>query len=396
MLTLYLRKKTEGKWTAQRIKEGRGIRTSQVNGAFFIRPWINGVQKRTPLSSTTFTDARIEANELERAFEAEARGLTVRDLTALENSNRVPLKTVIKGYLEQKKGKAPKTLAQYRLTLEEFAECLDTVRFLDQINVNALRDYKRALEKKGYAGKTVDTRIKIVYFLLKKNGLTVRLPRDEMPTVETERAVPYSEDELKKLFAQMNEEEKLRYNFFLGSACREQEVTYAAWADLDFGKGTYTVRSKPDAGFTVKNHESRTVPLPTSLVDALKERRAKVQGRWIFVNQAGQPDGHFLRKLKATALKAGINCGQCTTVITRGEYDKKGKVEVSCKTAPVCEHIYLHRFRKTCATRWSDHGVPIRTIQHYLGHKSLETTTLYLGIADTEKMRGRINQAFGY
>ena len=183
--------------------------------------------------------------------------------------------------------------------------------------------------------------------------------------------------------------------FFLGSACREQEVTYAAWADLDFGKGTYTIRSKPDCGFTVKNHESRTVPLPTSLVNALKERRGKVQGRWIFVNNAGQPDGHFLRKLKATALRAGINCGQCKTEITKGEYDKKGKVEVSCNTAPVCEHIYLHRFRKTCATRWSDAGVPIRTIQHYLGHKSLETTTLYLGIADTEKMRGRINQAFG-
>jgi hypothetical protein len=29
---------------------------------------------------------------------------------------------------------------------------------------------------------------------------------------------------------------------------------------------------------------------------------------------------------------------------------------VSCKTHPVYEHFYLHRFRKTCATRWQEHA----------------------------------------
>jgi hypothetical protein len=35
------------------------------------------------------------------------------------------------------------------------------------------------------------------------------------------------------------------------------------------------------------------------------------------------------------------------------------------------------------------------TIQHYLGHKNLETTALYLGVSDSDKMRDKINEAFG-
>lgn len=385
-----------GRWSAEKVKEGRGIRTSTITGPFFVRPWVNGVQKRTPLHSTTFAEARQEASELENLFVAQSRGLTVAELTAMQNSNRIPIKSVVETYLEQKKGRSKKTRAQYRLALYEFIESLGKIKFLDEINVGVLRQYKDFLASKDFAGKTIDTRINIVYFMLKKNGIDARIPKDEMPVIETEAAVPYSDDELKKLFAEMDEEEKIRYKFFLGSACRDKEVTFAAWSDIDFSKGTYTIRSKPEMGFTVKNHESRTVPLPNSLVELLKARRKKMlDSRWIFVNEVGVPDNHFLRKLKRIALRAGLNCGQCKTTVTKGKYDSKKEVEVTCKTDPVCQHIYLHRFRKTCATRWMSAGIPVRTIQHYLGHKDLNTTALYLGVADPDKMRDKVNQAFG-
>jgi integrase/recombinase XerD len=397
MLTLYRRVKDEkGKWRAEKIREGRGIRTSTLVGPFFVRPFVKCIQKRHPLHSETFADARVEADEIEKLYDAQAKGLTVAELEGQTNGNRIPIKSVVTAYLELKKGKARKTREQYRLTLNEFIEGLGKVKFLDEINVNVLRRYKDFLTAKGFAGKTIDTRINIVNFLLKKNGITARLPKDEMPIVETEAAVPYSDKELKKLFAEMDDEENIRYRFFLGTACRDKEVTFASWTDLNFDKKTYTVRSKPDVGFTVKNHESRTIPMPDSLVALLKARKkANSNGRWIFVNEVGVPDNHFLRKLKRIALRAGLNCGQCRTMVTKGKYTSKHKVEVSCATDPVCEHIYLHRFRKTCATRWQDAGVPVRTIQHYLGHKDLETTTLYLGIADTDEIRDKINQAAG-
>jgi integrase/recombinase XerD len=382
VLTLYRRvKEGNGKWRAEKIREGRGIRTSTLVGPFFVRPFVNGVQKRHPLHSTTFAEARQEADEIEKLYEAQSRGLTVNELTAMQNSSRLPLRTVVDTYLEQKKNKAKKTREQYSLTLNEFIEGLGRIKFLDEINVAALRKYKDFLTAKGFAGKTIDTRINIVNFLLK------------MPVVETEAAVPYSDDELKKLFGEMDDEEAIRYKFFLGTACRDKEVTYAAWADINFDKKTYTVR---DEGFTVKNHESRTIPIPDTLAAVLKARRkSNPSARWIFVNEAGVPDNHFLRKLKRIALRASANCGQCRTNVTKGKYTTKKQVEVSCATDPVCEHIYLHRFRKTCATRWQEAGVPIRTIQHYLGHKNLETTALYLGVSDSEKVRDKINEAFG-
>jgi len=309
-------------------------------------------------------------------------------------TNRAYISDAVETYLAQKQNKARRTVLAYRMVLYQFVDMVK-VRFLDEITVDVLRGFKRVLEKEGFAGKTIDTRLNIVYFMLKKNGVTARIPADEMPVIEEEPAMPYSEEELKKLFAAMDAEELIRYKFFLGSGCRDREVTFASWQDIDFEKKTYTVRSKPEVGFTVKNHESRTVGLPDSLIAMLRARRKQApHDRWIFATEDGTPGNHFLRKLKKIALRAGLNCGQCRTTISKGKYHGKHKVEVSCKTDPVCKHIFLHRLRKTCATRWHESHVPIRTIQHWLGHKNLETTMLYLGVTDSDKLRDQINTAF--
>jgi len=382
--SIYVRTKGEKGWRYRRIKEGRGIRTGDLQGPFYVRPSIAGKQVWRPLAATTFRNAKEETKLLEQGEQT-------------TNANRVSIKGAIETYLDQKTNKTKRTRLQYENALTQFLEAVGArVHFLDEIKVDTLRQYKRWMETQGYKGKTIDTRLNIVYFLLKKNSISVRLPRDEMPVVEEEPAVPYSEEELKKLFAAMNEEETIRYKFFLGTGCRDKEVTFASWADVDLDKRTYTIRSKPDGGFTVKNHESRTVPLPDSLIRLLKARKEKRQHpRWIFVNDEGRPDNHFLRKLKRIALHTGLNCNQCKTTLTLGKYDRKRKVEVSCETQPVCEHIKLHRFRKTCATRWQEAGIPIRTIQAWLGHKELETTMLYLGVTGVEKLRDHINRAFG-
>lgn len=396
MLTLYRRTKDEaGKWHAEKVREGRGIKTSSLVGPFFVRPWDGGVQKRTPLTSTTFAEARTEADALEITLAAQAKGLSVAELSGLNNGHRLPIKTIIETYLHQKNSKSLKTRQQYALALNEFRELLGAVKFLDQITVDVLRKYKDDLNGKGYAGKTVDTRVNVVYFMLKKNGVEARIPRDEMPTVETEDAVPYSEDDLKKMFAVMSKEEEIRYRFFLGSAARDREVKFAAWTDINFDKRTFTVRSKPEMGFTVKNHESRSVALPKTLIDLLKARRkAHPADRWVF-EEKGAPGNHFLRKLKQIAKRAGINCGQCKATISKWRRGQKHMINVSCASGPHCAHIYLHRFRKTAATRWMERGVPIRTIQAFLGHKNLEVTARYLGVTDSTELRSKIDAAYG-
>ena len=57
--------------------------------------------------------------------------------------------------------------------------------------------------------------------------------------------------------------------------------------------------------------------------------------RWLFINEVGHPDNHFLRKLKHMAKRAGLNCGQRRAVLTEGQYDKRKKIELSCLDRPV-------------------------------------------------------------
>jgi integrase/recombinase XerD len=395
---LYVREKnSEGIWRYRCVREGKGIKTGDLTPPFFARPFIGGKQTWKPLLAETFPEAKKELAALGLALDAQSKGLTVAEADALTNANRIPIRAAVDAYLEQKSGKAPSTVNAYTMILNEFVGALTgKVRFLDEITEDILRSYKKTLVDKGYAGKTIDTRINTVCFLLKKNRIAARIPRDEMPVVEHEVAVPYTDEELKRLFAAMDAEETVRYKFFLGTGCRDKEVTYAAWADIDFDRRTYHVRRKEDVGFAPKSHESRTIPLPDSLLGTLKERRKKApNARWIFVNPEGQPDNHFLRKLKQIAKNAGLNCGQCKSTLTEYKHGKKRVVDVTCNERPICQHFYLHRFRKTCASRWERNGVPIRTVQSYLGHKNLETTMIYLGVTDIEKLRGNINAAFG-
>ena len=282
----------------------------------------------------------------------------------------------------------------YEHNLKQFQDSAK-VRFIDEVTKKTLTDFRDFLAGKGYEARTQHNRLMTVLSLLKKNKIKTDFSlSSDLPEFEEEPAVPYEPAELKKLFAAMTDEEKIRYKFFLGTACREKEVTYAGWQDIDFARGIYHIRRKPDVGFTPKKHESRDVKMPTDLVEMLRERKKTAKhSRWIFVNNEGRPDNHFLRKFKRIALRAKANCGNCVAPWTSGRYHTLRKIETTCKTHPVCEHHYLHRLRKTCASNWEAKQVPVRTIQFMLGHKSLETTMRYLGITNLDSLTDKIDAA---
>jgi integrase len=393
MGSVYNRVKKDGEWKFERVEEGQGKRTAHLEAPFYGRLWKDKKQRWHRLQAETFAAAKKEAEKLDTALAADAMGLTVAEVENI--GSRVPLAAAVRRFMEDNSAKEPKTIHQYGHALKQFVESA-RVKFIDEVSVDVLKRFKSDLEAEGYAGKTCDTRINIVYFMLKDFGNTARIPTKYMPVIEEEPAVPYTEEELKDLFDALEEDERIIYRFFLGSGCREREVTFAAWSDIDFKASTYHVRKKEDVGFKPKSHESRTIKLPASLVRELQAHREKhPDDRFVFTTKQGNPDGHFLRRLKRVALYAKLNCGHCESTITVGEYDGKKKRKVSCKTHPVCEHYILHRFRKTCATRWLNAGVSMRDIQVMLGHKSLATTQKYLGTTEPSKLQPQIDRAFG-
>jgi len=302
----------------------------------------------------------------------------------------------VKDYLEHKEheaGRRPKTIKQYRTALNEFAKNVKA-RYIDEVNEQVLRQYLRFMrepvpeQRRGYSAKTIETRMTVIFSLLKTNKIEARV---DLPKVTEKIVRRFSQAELKKLFAAMSDEEKFRYSFFLDTGCREQEVMYATWRDIDWDTEEFLVTAKREDGFEPKDHEERRVPLSKSMIKQLKEHyNEPAHLRWIFTNGDNNPESHFLDKFKRIALRAGANCRHCTT----SRNDQKGNpVEITCKTHPVCEHIYLHRLRKTRATLWSECGVPVRNIQAWLGHSSLEITQKYLGVTPSGELRDKIEAA---
>ena len=190
-----------------------------------------------------------------------------------------------------------------------------------------------------------------------------------MPTYDEPAVDYYSHEELKRLFAACNAEERLAYQFFLFSGCREREVMFATWRDIDFDGHTYTVQAKQIGPykFSTKNNKSRVVPIPGVLVEALRSIQAhQFRPSTNFRQQQSEHrKGIFLYKLKQIASRAQLNCGHCKT----GSYDEWGDIipgtEKYCKDGPYCSQWTLHKFRRTWATWHLQNGVPITDVQEW-------------------------------
>jgi integrase len=385
MASVYVREKVNGVWKQKRVLRER--RSGDLTGPFYARPFVNGRQQWKTLTAKTFTEAKAEAEQIAAtpSLSEEVAGAP----------GRTPLQVAVDRFMASiERTRERSTLKEYAQQLKQFVASTN-IRFIEEATTETVIRYRDYMQSRKLSAGTQHNRCITILSLLKANGIKTKFSvgRD-LPRTEEEPAVPFTDDELKKLFASSTPEENARFRFFLGVGARDQEVVYASWADIDFERGVFHIRRKEDVGFSVKNHQSRSVPMPTSLVALLKERRKTApHSRWIFVNESGEPDRGMLRKLKKAALRAKINCNHCEVTLTVGKYNNRRKAVVSCSTHPVCEHIYLHRLRKTCATRWHRAGIPIQDLKTLLGHKSLETTQRYLGITPPEQLRGLIDLA---
>jgi integrase len=379
----------------KRVEERRGVNTGTFQPPFFIRITLDDTsiqggklrkkQKWVELDAQTFESAKEERNRRERG----------EKLAAETPANRTSLGTAIHGFIESKKRKSKATVNNYTYILNEFLD-QSSAKFVDEVTRKVLDSYISWLEKEQEAApKTIQNKTQVIVFMLKHAGVQKpsALVKDLVPTVEEEPAEPYDEKDLEKLFDWMENkkdqegkedlEDFEAFTFFLVTACREKEVAHAKWEDIVM-KGKvphywvhakkYTKSNGAAGAFSPKNHECRYIPLTEDLVNLLQNRKKTSKSDWIFPNENGDPQGHLLRKFKKAAFEAGLNCGKCETTRSEGRYEKV-VVKKNCKTySQGCEKHYLHRLRKTRATFWHKHGIPLRTIQYWLAHKDLTTT----------------------
>lgn len=134
------------------------------------------------------------------------------------------------------------------------------------------------------------------------------------------------------------------------------------WTDVGFELQTVRVTAKPELGFYPKRWEEREVPIPVQLIDLLKAHPRRAGCNFVFSSPKGNREYHMLDRCKAVAGRAGLD---------PTKFD-------------------LKTFRSTFASRTLRTGFDVRTVQHWMGHKSLETTLRYL--VPSQEVHARLDQ----
>lgn len=279
----------------------------------------------------------------------------------------------------------PKTYKKYRFTLYSFRDTCKKSK-LHEIDRDDCLAFIRHLYSVGNEARTVHNLVCIVQQWLRSNGIVNLLHGRDKPSFVMNMREMYHPEELEALFRACDQDEKMRYLFFLLTGERDQEVRHTTWSDIDFHRKCVRVTEKKQLGFKPKDKEEREIPVPASLLDALNEYRMHRSDRnchdLVFPTTQGRPDKNFESKLKMIAYRAGLNCGHCVS--------RHGN---KCSEGPYCSKWFLHKFRHTFATSCLEAGVSIRTLQEWLGHSDLASTMVYLKYVGRQGMHEIINKS---
>src|SRR6185369_7210774 len=125
-------------------------------------------------------------------------------------------------------------------------------------------------DEKEQAPRSCWNKFNNVMSFLKAQGIRGIVKKNDWPRFTEEEPEVYEREELDRLLAACDDEERLWFEVFLMTGMREQEVMYTYWSDVNFTASTVRVSHKPDRGWTPKAYKEREIPIPAKLVTALK------------------------------------------------------------------------------------------------------------------------------
>jgi integrase len=342
-----------------------GKQECHKEGAYYLE-WREG-SKRVRLSvGKDPADASARRQRKEAELNAVNNGVSV--VPDGQHGNRSVAAAVAEFLDETKLTKKPKTLAAYSTALSYFVESCHKLN-LEEIDRKDLLKFSAFLrDEKEQSPRSVYNKFENVMTFLKANGIRGLVGKNDWPRYTEEEPEIYEQEELDRLFAKCDQEERLWYEFFLMTGEREQEVMYTYWSDVNFTASTVRVSHKPDRGWTPKAYKEREIPIPLKLVKSLRAWKAMSDKtcNLVFPTTGCKPKLDFLDGLKAVAERAKL--------------DK--------------ENFWLHKFRATFATWSLWAGVDLRTVQQWLGHSDMESTMRYLKPSRSQHVRDKVNEIF--
>jgi integrase len=344
-------------------------------GVYYLEWRENGKRIRRPAGRDA-TDANSQRLAKEAELNAINNGVTV---VPQAGDNRVMLRTGITDYLQEiKLTKKPKTLSAYTTALEYFAESCHKLYVQEVERIDLVKFAAFLRDEQDQSRRSVYNKFENVMTFLKaqgilkrnKNGVltTAGVSKGDWPQFTEEEPEIYEKEDLEKFFSACKEDERIWFEFFLMTGEREQEVMYTYWPDVNLQHATVRVTHKPDRNWTPKAYREREIPIPDKLVRQLKAWKAQSDRNCnlLFPTAGCKPKLDFLDCCKAIAERAGLNP----------------------------EDFWLHKFRATFCTWHLWAGVDLRTCQHWMGHKDVESTMRYLKPQRGQEARAKVNNTF--
>jgi integrase len=345
--------KIDGDWkllSIPRNAKGNYDWNALPEGLYLIEWRVAGKRRR---ESAGVTAAQALEAQRRKRHELEGRKLGVSGFELAGETPKTPaLHVAVHKYLSQIEAlKKPNTHRKYEAVLERFLEFFRDKESIDQIGAEDLTRYIIALKKDHNLGaNTILHNAIIVAQFFKRQGRGGITRGLQLPERITPLPREYRTADLAKFFKAAYDSERVLFSTFLLTGLRELEVVHLFWTDLSFELQTVRVTAKPELGFYPKRWEEREVPIPVQLIGLLKAHPRWAGCNFVFSSPKGNREYHMLDRCKAVAERAGLD---------PAKFD-------------------LKTFRSTFASRTLRAGFDVRTVQHWMGHKSLETTMRYL------------------
>ena len=279
-------------------------------------------------------------------------------------NSSVSVEAEIKRFILAKraKGLADKTLATYQQHFHAIGKHLDLRQSVEKLKTNDLEQMIVSLRDAGLSANTIRSytrTLKSFFSWCNEEGITdlnIPLYKAEETIKET-----YNDKELRALLKKPD----IRHckfseyrnwvivNLLVNNGCRAATVRNIKIRDLDLPNRIIYLRH-------TKNKKAQTIPLCDSLCSSFKE--------YLRIRGGSDYDYLFPNEFGGQLTENGLRC-------SIAKYNRKRGVE---KTS-------LHMFRHTFARKYLvDCGGNAFTLQHLLGHSTLDMTKHYCAIFDAD------------
>jgi integrase len=351
-----------------------GQETHLPVGTYYLRSYIHGKKIHTRCKSQHPRDAAYERQKAQQAAQNAPIAFYGPQTGVRAKSPTATLQSAFNAYVRDLRRQSHNEAAiQAAVVQREFLPLCDApiVRLITREHVLAYHDHLRSKKhrNKKLTERTIANKHVRLRAFLRWTGTPVTF-MPKTPKFDTTEPEIYKPAQLMAILKAASTDPQLEVmiEMALQLGIRMQELKFACWDDLDVHHGVYTVRSKPDLGFIVKDREQREIPVPKGLLARLVAYREQhPDTRLILGTAADKPNNHLLRALKRLAVRAGLNPKAFT----------------------------LQQFRRTFLTLSLRGGFDARTVQAFAGHSELSTTLRYLKPMSAKEIRDKATGIWG-